>query len=216
MRAWQVTFGRRALTVFMLVISWAVRGEAQRSVDGTILTSAELPAVVLRLDSILSYVGVQQFAVGAADAEQYLFVESEGPRIRRLYWIQFEGYRDAWRSYDYSADPTIDLGGRAFHINDRYYPASGFAGPPGSDGARALQLLERGGYELPPDLGRVRLVWLWDDTARHELMIIYVEDLARRRLTVQDLHQDPSLWEQFRAGLLDRALAGMTLSRSVP
>jgi hypothetical protein len=47
-------------------------------------------------------------------------------------------------------------------------------------------------------------------------MIIYVEDLARRRLTVQDLHQDPSLWEQFRAGLLDRALAGMTLSRSVP
>lgn len=213
MRESQRLASRHLLTMLMLLTGVAP-ARAQRSVNGTVLTSSALPPVVLRLDSVLTYVGSQKFTLGTADAEQYVFVKAEGARIRRLYWVQFEGYRDAFHRYDYSADSTIDVDGRTFHVSARFYPPSGFAGPPGSDGDRAARLLEREGYELAPDLARVRLVWLWDDRAQHEVMIIYVEDLAAHGVTLDSLRADPARWVQFRGGLVDRALEGVTIRPS--
>ncbi len=214
MQGSQQPFGRPQFAIVMLLIIGAGHGQAQRSVDGTVLVSAASPSVMLRLDSLLTHVGSQHLVLGAADAEQYLFVGADGPRIRRLYWVQFEGYRDTFHTYDYSADSSIEVQGRQFQVDYRHYPPSGFAGPPGSDGDFARRLLEREGYELAPDLGRVRLVWLWDAAAQHELMIIYVEDLAAHGLTLDDLCEDPVLWERFRKGLLDRALEGLSILSS--
>lgn len=196
----------------VLTVTSAVSAVAQRTVTGTTVTSQAAPPATITLDSTLTYVGEQQLVMNlVADAEQYLFVESERDRIRRLYWVQFEGYRDTWRTYDYSADSAVVVDGRRLYVSFRFYGPAGFAGPAGSDGDRAQQFLERHGYVLPEHLGRVRLVWLWDEAARNELMIIYVEDLAARGMTVGDLRENPERWRALQGDLLDRALAGVTI-----
>ncbi len=186
---------------------------AQRPVEGTTISSDTLPAVRIELDASLNYVGTQTIMLGPTTrAEQHFFVESEGGRIVRLYWLQFEGkVGGRGRPFNYSRDPTIDFGGTFFHVNYRFFPTSGFSGSPGSDGDAAQQLLEREGYRLGTDLMRVRLVWLLGDPPLDELMIIYLEDLSDHDLTVAELERDPARWRTESAVLQRRALAGMRL-----
>lgn len=186
---------------------------AQRRVEGTTIISDTLPAFRIEFDERLTYVGTQTIRLsGATRAEQHFLVESDDGRIRRLYWVQFEGKpAGSGRPYDYSRDPTIDISGRSFHTNYRFYPTSGFAGRPGSDGDQAQRLLEQAGYRLGSNLARVRLVWLLDDPPFNELMIIYLEDLADHGLSVADLRADPERWEELASALQGRALNGMRL-----
>ena len=211
-------FGRRVNVVCCAAAISGVlllpgEASAQRRVEGAAIISDTLPAVRLEFDAGLSYIGSQTIMLSAVTrAEQHFFVESDGGRIKRLYWIQFEGKPiENGRPYDYSRDPTIEFGGKTFHRNFRYYPTSGFAGRAGSDGDRAHQLLEREGYTLGSDLARVRLVWLLDDPPFNELMIIYLEDLSGHGLSAAGLDENPDLWNEFAAGLQRRALDGMRL-----
>jgi hypothetical protein len=205
------------LAAVLLALGVGGDAAAQRSVVGTVVKSVRSPAVQVVLDSTLAYVGSQRFVINmVADAEQYLFVEARDSVVRRLYWLQFEGYRDDLRSYDYSTDSSIVADGRTLSVNFRYYPPAGFSGAPGSDGDRARQLLEVAGYRLPSDLGRVRLVWIWDDGAHNELMVIYVEHLADYGYTLEGLREDPTRWIALQAELLDRALAGIAFQPTEP
>jgi hypothetical protein len=179
----------------------------QRTVLANEISSLDRPVASIAVDPAMEYVGVSSFVLyGVADVELHLFVEAEGGRVRRLLWIQFEGYReDNNHTYDYSGDPTRDIGGRPFHINARFYPASGFGGRTGSDGDHARRLLESKGYELGTDLARVRLVWLLNDPPRDELMLIYLEDLADHGLNVGTLRGDPTRWATLARQLEERA-----------
>ncbi len=112
-----MAFGRFALTLSCASLAVFV-GErdaiGQRLVEGTTIVSDTLPAVRLQLDSRLTHVGSQTITLsGGTRAEQHFFVESDGGRIERLYWIQFEGKpAGSGRPYDYSGDPTIEFGGQ--------------------------------------------------------------------------------------------------------
>lgn len=208
-----VLLGLTVAAVFMASYVAPASIAAQRDVKDTTLTSTEMPAARLEFDSRLEYVGTQTIMLSSTTrAEQHFFVEAEGGQIKRLYWVQFEGKLEGrGRPYDYSNDPTIEVGGEIFHTNYRFYPPSGFGGRKGSDGDQARQLLEERGYRLGSDLARVRLVWLLDEPPRNELMIIYVEDLAQHELTVADLERDTATWEDFRTGLRRRAVQGLRL-----
>ena len=200
-------------TVLGLTV-WVHAARAQRQVEETVIVSDSMPVVRIALDSSLTYVGTQTVMLsGKTHAEQHFFVAAEDTRIKRLYWLQFEGKpAGSGRPYTYSSDPTIKFGGQEFRTNLRYYPTSGFAGRRGSDGDRAQQLLEREGYTLGTALMRVRLVWLLGQPAWNELMIIYLEDLGDHGLTVDLLRSDPERWEQVAAELESRALGGMRLT----
>src|SRR5262245_43386148 len=65
-----------------------------RSVQGQVLTSPELPAVKLSFDKAFQYVGGHTFVLyDVARAEQHFFADADDQgRIKRLYWVQFEGY----------------------------------------------------------------------------------------------------------------------------
>lgn len=184
----------------------------QRRVDGTTITSTTMPAARIEIDTAFAYVGTQTITLSSGTkAEQHFFVDAEGRRVRRLFWLQFEGKAEGGRPYDYSRDATTEIWGHLFHTDARFYPTSGFAGRPGSDGDRAAQLLAREGYVLGADLMRIRLVWLLDDPPLNELMVIYLEDLADHGLTVGDLREDHARWEGLSAALQRRAVAGMRL-----
>jgi hypothetical protein len=152
---------------------------AQRRVDGPRLISDSLPAAVFTLDSTLTYLGTQSFILyGVAHAEQHFFADLDRRRVKRLVWMQFEGYlADNDQTYNYSAYPTVEVSGRPFHHNGGIRRAEAVRPRAGSDGDRMLQFLRDKGYTLPNVTLYQRLVWLLDSPARNEVMVIYMEDL---------------------------------------
>ena len=121
------------------------------------------------------YLGGQRFILGGiADAEQHLFVVADSSRtVQRLYWIQIESFLEGRTgAYNYSADSAVTVQGFPLAANSRLY-ATGPA--PASDRAKALGLLQSLGYRIPAGAARLRLVYLPEQPARREVMIIYLE-----------------------------------------
>ncbi|HMV83471.1 MAG TPA: hypothetical protein PLD20_18825 [Blastocatellia bacterium] len=193
-----------------------------RSVQGQVLTSTTLPAVRLSFDPAFKYIGMQEFILyNVARAEQHFFVDADAQgRIKRLYWIQFEGYLpENTNTYNYRSNQKVNLGGLEF-IADAYARKLQAGGRPDSDGARAQAFLKDKGYRMASDeLLMQRLVHLVDDTKRNELMVIYMEDLTPLRLTAADLAKDgkaAAQWESIAKGLLERVSAGMRVTPQSP
>ena len=191
-----------------------------RTVKGQVLTSMELPAVNLKFDKEFKHVGGQAFILyGIARAEQHFFVDAdEKGRIRRMYWIQFEGYLPSnTNTYRYKATKTVKIGGLEFIADARARNIKDNPGRPDSDGSRALAFLEKKGHRLVSDeVVSQRLVHLVDEQKRNELMVIYLEDLSARKLTAKDLAPDgraAAQWDGFANDLLERAVKGMEVSR---
>ena len=109
----------------------------------------------------LVYAGTQTFELyGVATAEQHVFVELDGTRIKRLLWVQFEGYHASnTNTYNYR-DETVAHSGRTWHrrINAVQVPAT--EARPDSDGARMRAFLRAKGWRIGPELMTERLVWL--------------------------------------------------------
>src|SRR5262245_30206936 len=81
-----------------------------RSVRDQVLTSTEMPAVKLKFDKEFKYVDGQSFILyDVARAEQHFFVDAdEKGRIKRMYWVQFEGYLPSNKhTYRYKATKTV-------------------------------------------------------------------------------------------------------------
>ena len=191
--------------------------EPLRHVEGQVLTSSEMPAVRVEFDDAFKYVGTQSFVLyDVANAEQHFFVDAdEQGRIRRLYWLQFEGYLpNNIESYDYKVTKIVTIDDLEF-IADAYpRTTTGNTGNPESDGNRARAFLESKGYRLPNDIMSQRLVHLIGDDKRNELMIIYTEDLSGRGLSAADVSDGGRAageWEGLAKGLLERALENMKL-----
>jgi len=191
-----------------------------RSVKGQVLNSTAVPALHLRFNKDFKYVGSQDFILyDVARAEQHFFVDADKQgRIRRMYWVQFEGYLPSnTRTYRYKINQTINMGGLDF-IADAY--ARNIKANPGradSDGSRARAFLEKQGYRMISDeVMFQRLVHLADAAKRNELMVIYQEDLSGMRLTAADLVTGGSAatrWEAVSKGLLERAMKGIEVLR---
>lgn len=191
-----------------------------RSVNGQVLTSSELPAVRIRFAQPFKYAGSQSFVLyDVANAEQHFFVDADKQgRIKRLYWVQFEGYLPTNNNtYRYKPTKLVNLGGFEF-IADAY--ARNVKANPAradSDGARARTFLESKGYRMGDEVLSQRLVHLVDEAKRNELMIIYLEDLSPLGLTAADLSKDgraADKWEQVSKELLERSTKNIEISRA--
>jgi len=191
-----------------------------RVVKNRILTSTEMPAVQIKFDKAFKYAGSQNFVLyEVAHAEQHFFVDADRQgRIKRFYWVQFEGYLPSnTHTYRYQVTKSVNIGGFDF-IADAY-PRNIKANPgrPDSDSSRARAFLGSKGYQMASDeVLSQRLVHMVDETKRNELMIIYVEDLSGMGLTAADLNaggRAAARWSEISKGLLERATKGMKISR---
>src|SRR5262245_46689898 len=102
-----------------------------RSVKGQVLTSTEMPAVRIEFDKGFKYAGGHSFILyDVANAEQHFFVDADKEgRIKRMYWVQFEGYLPSnTHAYRYKVNKTANIGGLEF-IADAY--ARNIKGNPG-------------------------------------------------------------------------------------
>lgn len=191
-----------------------------RTVKGQRLTSPAIPAVKLEFDKAFKYVGSQSFVLyDVANAEQHFFVDADDQgRIKRFYWVQFEGYLPTnSHTYNYKSTKTIDAGGFNFFADAYPRNIKGNPGRADSDGNRARSFLTSKGYRMASDdLLSQRLVHLVDEAKRNELMIIYIEDLSGMGLTAPDLSPGGSAaarWDDVAKALLERALKNMKVMR---
>jgi hypothetical protein len=205
---------------FRLAAESNVPQQQKRNVKGQMLTSTEMPAVRLKFGKDFKYVGSQDFILyDVARAEQHFFVDADKQgRIRRMYWVQFEGYLPGnTNTYRYKINKTVNMGGLDFIADAYARNIKTSPGRPDSDGSRARAFLEKQGYRLLSDeVMSQRLVNLVDEAKRNELMIIYLEDLTDMKLTAADVSPGGSAatrWEEISKGLLDRAMKGIEISR---
>lgn len=189
-------------------------------VQGQVLTSNGMPSVRMKFDQGFKYAGTQSFVLyEVAHAEQHFFVDADKTgRIKRMYWIQFEGYLESNNhTYKYPVTKSVRLAGLDFIADAYARNIKANPGRPDSDGNRARTFLESKGYRMASDeVMSQRLVHLVDERKRSELMIIYLEDLARMGVTAADLAKDgkaAARWSQVSDELLERALKSMEVSR---
>jgi hypothetical protein len=190
-------------------------------VVGQVLTSNGMPSVRMKFDQAFKYVGTQSFVLyDVANAEQHFFVDADKTgRIKRMYWVQFEGYlENNNHTYKYPITKTVNIAGLDFIADAYARNLKANPGRPDSDGSRARAFLQSKGYRVASDeILSQRLVHLVDDRKRSELMIIYLEDLSAMGLTAADLAKDGKAadrWDQISKELLERALKNMEMSRS--
>ncbi|HEX8282977.1 MAG TPA: hypothetical protein VF588_06460 [Pyrinomonadaceae bacterium] len=199
----------------------------KRKVSGSTLTSGKSPRVRIEFGKGFKYVGGQSFVLyDVADAEQHFFVDADAEgRVRRLYWVQFEGYLPSnAHKYNYKSPKTVNIAGLDFFADAqaRQIPAPDPAAAPKpankiSDGDHARSFLASKGLRMASNEALwQRLVHMTDATNRSELMIIYLEDLSGMGLAAADFSEGgkaAARWESVSKELLERAQKGMTIKR---
>jgi hypothetical protein len=197
-----------------------VASRQARSVKDQVLTSTEMPAVRIEFAKGFKYVGNHSFILyDVAHAEQHFFIDADKEgRVKRMYWVQFEGYLPSnTHTYRYKVNKTANIGGLEFVADAYARNIKGNPGRPDSDGARARAFLESKGYRMASDdVLSQRLVYLVDEAKRNELMIIYIEDLSGMGLTAADIAEGgraAARWDEISNGLLERAAKGMKIQR---
>ncbi len=204
-----------ALLALLLLLPISARCDSaypQRTVTGNIVSSDREPNVRITLPRNASYVGTEKWVLfGIANCQLFAFVEANAQKaVRRLYWIQFEGYIPSMPRlhHTYDSKEHATLGGMDFFVDTwvqagkaskadtkplaDIIKAKGYAVPAGinsgSDEQHIYALIESKGYTLPPALRSVRLVHTLDDQ-RKELMLIYSEAAPNRQsLTDKEQH----------------------------
>jgi hypothetical protein len=183
-----------------------------REVKGQVIKSKDTPAVELEIGKDFKYVGGHRFVLyDVANAEQHFFVDADKEgRIRRLYWVQFEGYLPTnTNSYNYKGTKSVNIGGFDFIADAYARNIKANPGRPDSDGARGRAFLESKGYRLASDeVLSQRLLHYIGEKRRDELMIIYIEDMAGLGMTSTDVGKGgkaEAKWIEISEALLSRA-----------
>jgi hypothetical protein len=201
----------------------ADRGTRAYDAKKRTLTSTARPALRIRHGKELKYIGTQNFTLyDVAHAEQHFFVDADDEnRIRRFYWVQFEGYLPTnTHSYNYKSTDTVKMGDFMFVSDARpvHIPTTKAQQRPDSDGARARAFIESKGYRMASDdMLWQRLVHMVDASKRDELMIIYMEDLGGAGLVAEDFAEKgkaANLWKETAEGLRRRAADGIELKKN--
>jgi hypothetical protein len=225
----------RAVVLLILSFLYGATTRAQtappeRKVSGNVVTSERDPAVRIELPMDAHYVGADRWVLyGIADCELLAWVEAAEAdaqrldarrNVRRLYWVQFEGYLpsrpDLHHTYDSPKHATI--GGMDFYV-DSWVRTKDAPTDAGSDREHIEALVRAKGYRMPEAMMYVRLVDLLDKEKRKELMIIYGEDLAPTGFTAAELSDGGKAhdrWPGMANGLLERAERNIKIEFAKP
>lgn len=187
-----------------------------RAVAGNVLDSAAMPPVRITVDRNLKYAGGHAFTLyDTARAEQHLFVEADGPRIKRLLMVQFEGVLPGvTHAYKYAETNPVTLGGHTYFREAAAANLATLRRDPNSDAARALAFLRGKGFDTNAEVVFQRFVRVIDEAGRNEIILIYAENLDGTGHNAAALlaPEAAPLREQVFRELSQRALRSFTLA----
>lgn len=175
----------------------------------TIVRSERWPPAAVAVDPGFRLLGSRTISLGRATAEIHVLADVADGRVRRFYWIQFEG-RPEGRGYDYSALPyraTIGDYGFAVDVRHGAYTDAEVRDEPDTHAVGGI--LAASGYDFPAPMMRARMATV-DESGRNELLVIYMEALSVSGLT-EDALTDETAWAAASAELRRRAVAGLEL-----
>lgn len=178
------------------------------TLSDTIVRSDRWPPAAVVVDSGFRYLGSRTISLGRATAEIHVLADVEDGRVRRFYWIQFEGRPEG--RYDYSALPCRDtIGDYLFDVDVRHgaYTEAEVRDEP--DTHAVGEILASAGYDFPAPMMRARMATV-DDSGRNELLVIYMEALAWSGLNESALAGEQE-WAAASTKLRRRAVAGLRL-----
>jgi hypothetical protein len=188
-------------------------------VAGNVIISEHDPKVRIEFPKDVQYVAGDRWNLyDIADCELHAFVEADkNKEVRKLYWVQFEGYlptkTDLHHTYD--SPRHAQIGGMDFYV-DTWVRAEDETAKPGSDREHITALIQSKGYKSPEGMMYVRLVHLLDEQKRKELMFIYGEDLSSTGLRASELKEGGKAyqrWPEIEKGLLERAKQSISISQ---
>lgn len=212
---------RRVFATFGLLLAGALLPahalEPERTVAGHIVNSTHDPKIEITLPATANYLGADRWILGGYDdCEMHLFAESDAHQeITHFYWVQFEAYvpEHPEAHHNYSGSRQITWHGMDFYL-DTWVQSSSDPVTPDSDEAHAHAMMAAKGLRLPTNGMYVRLVHLPDAEKRHEVMIIYAEDLAPTGFTAAQLgkHGDQRKhWPDIEKALIQRAMTRISV-----
>ena len=190
----------------------------------TIIRSERWPPAGVAVDGAFHHLGTRTISLGGSTAEIHLLVDTgeeadtgadatpPDTEVRRFYWIQFEGRLPARPgTYDYSDLPHRDtIDGYVFQTDVRYgaYTATEIENE--ADTGTVGAILAEHGYDFPAPMMRARMVAL-DESARNELLVIYMEALEWSGMTEAALADRAAWAAAASAALRERAAEGLGL-----
>src|SRR5262245_48604736 len=190
--------------------------DSQRPVDGGVLQSATRPAVEIRVDAGLVYIGCFPCRIGTeARGTRYLFLDAEGSRPRRAFIAQFEAMEASSKEiYRYDMSAAEELGGLRFRQNTFAFSGVAEAGATADEGSLTAAFLLQRGYELPAIWLASRFVTLGSEDRKSEMILFYMEP-GQPGLTLGDLYRadEPTpTWQSLRTGLEERSRKAFSVS----
>ncbi len=214
-------FGILMLLVSPLSASDQQPGEALRAVSNNVVVSRDAPALAVKLDPALRYLGRHSIKIrDIAAGERLVFAETNDGKVKRMLVLQFEGFlphvEDGQYRYDFDGRPVI--AGYPFRSNPYAFDLSlSRAENPGNESSSTAEFLEGQGL-TPPDIWMMwRSLTAELPERRDELIIFYVEPGADYDMGMADIY-DPvtdnstDAWREFMVGLEQRANAAYQLA----
>jgi hypothetical protein len=151
-----------------------------RAVAQNILVSPSGPAMRIRVDDSLRYVGALRFDLrGIACVERQVFAAAETDRVRRLFIVQFESILDTSDElYRWKVRTPVPLGGVPYQHNVFAFDTrTEIREEPQAETAKTEAFLKAHGLALDAELVMSRFARVVGENRRRELIFFYMEPL---------------------------------------
>jgi hypothetical protein len=191
----------------------------RRFEDGE-LVSDRLPALRIRVDPSLSYLGASPLEIkGLALAERHYFVDADGGRVRRMLVVQFEGFLPSNEEvYRYRLPDPVQLGGETYGSwVFGYSVPEAVAEDPVAEVADTVRVLSEHGLTLEDEQLVARFARIVGADARHEVLVFYQENVRDLGHSLVELCEDGVVRPRFAAeaeALRRRALTSFEIAGS--
>jgi hypothetical protein len=188
-----------------------------RSVQGNTLASSQYPAIRVRVDKAFRYVGTFDFTIkDIARGERYVFVNSKGHHVERLFIFQFEEILpESNVTYNYCFTNAMDLNGHKFrHGTYAHSYQEDRQNNPNDEGTLTADFLEDKGYRLEDEYMMSRFVTVPDEERKHELILFYIENSSTTGHSLKEFYkgeEETPIWNEISKGLTKRSLENFSI-----
>jgi hypothetical protein len=201
----------------LLLVTFLAEPQPVRTVAKNVITSAADPAIAIKVDKDLKYLGSFAFTIkNVAGGERHIWVQADrNKRVQRMFILQFEGYfPDSPHRYNYSPRNVTHLGANDYNSNGFLYDDAEYHREhPGNEAEGTRKFLEARGYKLDAEQLLYRFYRSLPDvdpakSNRNEFLIFYIEPMKELGITMKETteRQDSAREKQIVAAARERAL----------
>lgn len=200
-----------AIIVIAGCAEYGVSGTEDQYVRGQEIVSKKLPKIRVRVSGDFQYLGKFPFKIrDVAAGERFVFAESQGKKVTRLFIAQFEAfYPENDKVYNYSFADAMEMKGHKFRQNTYAYSnRESLARNVNGEAALTYKFLTEKGLEVEDELVMSRFVTVPPENRKHELILFYLENGSETGYRLHDFYQNDQvtdIWKEISVGLTERS-----------